>query len=185
VSRLVRATELMGLPVVTLDTAAAIGEVRDVLFDPDRSRVVAFTVRGRGLLSPALLGLLPTGSVESIGRDAVMISTAAVLLRHREGMASTLDDQVEVIGKEVVTDDGGAVGRMIDVVLEIDGGEAGVVGCEVERGEGRLIVPLPLGMPVSADALIVPAAGETYAANGLGGFREVLARSRDRHGLSA
>jgi hypothetical protein len=29
-----RATELMGLPVVTLDTAAAVGEVRDVLFDP-------------------------------------------------------------------------------------------------------------------------------------------------------
>ena len=84
-TRLVRATELMGLPVVTLDKAAAVGEVRDVFFDPstfascgaDRARPRAF--------SPALLGLLPTGSVRSIGRDAVMIDTADSLLGHREG----------------------------------------------------------------------------------------------------
>ena len=178
-TRLVRATELIGLPVVTLDTAAAIGEVRDVLFDPQRSRVVAFTARGRGLLSPPLLGLLPTNSLASIGRDAVMVATADVLVRERTGMSSTVDDQIEVLGKEVVTDGGDTLGQVIDVVVEVERGEAIVVGCEVARaGEGRLILPLPAGIPVSPDALIVPAAAEPYAANGLGGFREVLARAR-------
>ena len=181
-TRLVRATELMGLPVVTLDTAAAVGEVRDVLFDPERSRVVAFTVRGRGLLSPPLIGLLQTGSVRSIGRDAVMIGTADALVRHREGMTTALDDQIEVIGKEVVTDGGGTLGNVIDVVLEVDGGDAIVVGCEIERaGDTRVILPLPSGIPVSSDALVVPASTEPLAANGLGGFREVLARARGRH----
>jgi uncharacterized protein YrrD len=184
-TRLVRATELMGLPVVTLDTAAALGEVRDVLFDPARSRVVALTVRGRGLLSPPLLGLLPAGSVSSIGRDAVMIGSADALVRHREGMTSTVDQQVDVLGKEVVTDDGGTLGSVIDVVLEVERGEATVVGAEIERsGEGRVILPLPSGIPVSSDALIVPAAAEPLAANGLGGFREVLARARNQHELS-
>ena len=98
-------------------------------------------------------------------------------------MSSAVDDQIEVIGKQVVTDNGGAIGSVIDVVLEVDGGEAIVVGAEVERsGERRVIVPLPAGIPVSSDALVVPAASEPLAANGLGGFREVLERSRGRSG---
>jgi uncharacterized protein YrrD len=178
-TRLVRATEVIGLPVVTLDTAVAVGEVRDVLFDPSRSRVVAFTVRGRGLLSSPLLGLLPGAAISAIGRDAVMIATADALVHERSGMASTLDDQIEVLGKEVVSDGGGTLGNVLDVVLEVEGGDATVVGAEIERaGEGAVILPLPSGTPVSADALVVPAAAEPYAANGLGGFREVLARAR-------
>jgi uncharacterized protein YrrD len=178
-TRLVRATELMGLTIVTLDTAAAIGEVRDVLFDPARSRVVALTVRGIGLLSPPLIGLLPTNSVASIGHDAVMINSRAAVVSEREGMAATVDDQIEVLGKEVVSDGGATLGNVLDVVLEVEDGEAVVVGCEIERpGEGRVILPLPPGTPLSSEALIVPATAEPYAANGLAGFREVLQRAR-------
>jgi hypothetical protein len=64
-------------------------------------------------------------------------------------------------------------------VLEVDRGEAIVVGAEIQRaGESRVILPLPSGVPVSSEALIVPVAAEPLAANGLGGFREVLARWR-------
>ena len=84
-----------------------------------------------------------------------------------------------MFGKEVVTDGGDALGQVVDVVVEVERGEAIVVGCEVSRaGEGRLILPLPSGIPVLREALIVPAAAEPYAATGLGGFREVLARAR-------
>lgn len=181
-TRLARATELMGLPVVTLDRAAAVGEIRDVLFDPTRSRVVALTVRGRGLLSPPLIGLLPASAIRAIGRDAVMVPTDASLLREREGMAAALDDQVEVLGKEVVTDAGSGLGNVTDVILEIEGGQAIVVGAEIAQGgERRAIVPLSPGMPVSTDALIVPASVEPQVANGLAGFREFLARARSLH----
>jgi hypothetical protein len=37
---------------------------------------------------------------------------------------------------------------------------------------------------MSSDALIVPAASEPLAANGLAGFREVLARARGRSEVS-
>ena len=181
-TRLVRATELMGLTVVTLDRAAAVGEVRDVLFDPGRSRVVAFTVRGRGLLSPPLVGLLPATAVRAIGRDAVLIADENALVTERDGMVSALDNQVEVLGKEVVTDAGTTLGDVVDVVLEVEAGEAVVVGCEVSQvGDRHVILPLSPGMPLSSDALVVPAAFETYAANGLSGFRDVLARARRVH----
>lgn len=178
-TRLVRASELMGLPVVTLDTAAALGEVRDVLFDPARSRVVALTVRGVGLLSPPLIGLLPIGAIASIGQEAVMVATDASLVREREGMATALEDQIEVLGKNVVNDAGAELGRVIDVILEVQGADAAVVGCEIEQDdEGRVILPLPSGAPLSSDALVVPASAQPHAANGLSGFREVLSRSR-------
>jgi hypothetical protein len=100
-------------------------------------------------------------------------------------MTTALDDQIEVMGKEVVSDIGGTLGNVIDFVLEVDGGDAIVVGCEIERaGDTRVILPLPTGVPVSSDALVVPASAEPLAANGLGGFREVLARARSRHEVS-
>jgi hypothetical protein len=142
-------------------------------------------VRGRGLLSPPLIGLLPTSVVASIGRDALMISTAESLVHEREGMAAALEDQIEVLGKEVVSDAGAALGTVLDVILEVEGTEAIVVGCEIDQpGEGRVILPLPEGTPLSAEALIVPAAAEPYAANGLAGFREVLIRARSARNLA-
>jgi uncharacterized protein YrrD len=179
VSRLVRATELMGLPVVALDTADPVGEVRDVLVDPARSKVVAFTVRGRGLFSPPLLGLLPRKAVKSIGEEALTIKTASDLVRERDGMASALDDQVEVLGQDVVTDGGGIVGEVVDVVLEVEGKEAVIVGAEIETPtEARVIVPLPQGATLGSPALIVPAATRRQTANGLAGFRALLTRAR-------
>lgn len=177
-TRLCRAEEVISLPIVTLDSAAAIGEVRDVLFDPTRSKVIGFTVRGRGLLSPPLVGLLPIESVRAIGRDAVMITSEDGVVSQRDGMFDALQQQVEVIGKEVVHDDGETVGEVIDVVLEIDGASASVVGYEVGSGDWRVIVPLTKGAPVSDAALILPKDTEPYVANGLAGFRESLERAR-------
>jgi uncharacterized protein YrrD len=179
VTRLVRATELMGLPVVASDTSVASGEIRDVLYDPARSRVVAFTVRGQGLLSPPLIGLVPMSAVHSIDEGAVLIPTDASVVRERAGMAAALDDQVEVLGREVVNDQGVTLGTVIDAVLEVEGGEAIVVGWEIDQGdEQTIILPLALGTPLSEEALIVPAATESYAANGLASFRDALARAR-------
>jgi uncharacterized protein YrrD len=178
VTRLCRAEEVMSLPIVTLDTATAIGEVRDVLFDPTRSKVIGFTVRGRGLLSSPLVGLLPIESVRAIGRDAVMISSESGVVSQREGMNDALEQQVEVIGKEVVHDGGESVGEVIDVILEIDGASASVVGYEVGSGDWRVIVPLTASAPVSEAALILPKGAEPYMANGLAGFRESLERAR-------
>ncbi|MDP8903939.1 MAG: PRC-barrel domain-containing protein [Chloroflexota bacterium] len=177
-TRLCRAGEVMGLPVVTLDTASAVGEVRDILFDPTRAKVIGFTLRGRGLLSPPLTGLLPIDVVRSIGQGALMIASESGLVGEREGMTDALQKQIEVIGKEVVNDAGEALGEVIDVILEIDGPTASVVGYEVGSGDWRVIVPLPEGIPVSDKALVVPAAAEPYIAQGLSGFRETLERAR-------
>lgn len=179
-SRLARAAELIGMPIVTLESATTVGEVKDVLVDPARSRIIGFTVRGHGLLSSPLMGILPGEKVHAIGRDALMIAGESAIVRQREGMAGTLADQQEVVGKEVVTAGGASLGTINDVVLEIEGGTAQVVGYEISRSDGHtVIVAVAVGVPLSGEALLLPDEAEQQpAANGLAGFRDVLERAR-------
>ncbi|CAN5700535.1 hypothetical protein BH24CHL5_BH24CHL5_03020 [soil metagenome] len=178
-TRIARARELIGKPVLTLDQATYAGEVRDVLIDPYSSRMIGFTVRGRGLLSPPLVGMLPAGMIAAIGRDAVMISTFDVLVDESEGADTMLAEQDDVIGKEAVSAAGASLGKVSDVILELRGGTATVVGYELAAHSGQsLIVPMPEGVAVSGDALVVPQDAEGRAATGLASFRDALERTR-------
>jgi len=180
-SRLARAGELIGMPIVALDSATTEGEIKDVLVDPARSRVIGFTVRGQGLLSSPLIGILPSEHVHAIGRDALMVASQSALVSEREGMGSALADQQEVVGKEIVTRSGSSLGAIGDVILEIEGAVAEVVGYEIAREGHNLIVPVPGGVPLSGEALVVPDDTEQQAANGLSSFRDVLERMRVTH----
>lgn len=181
-NRLARASDLIGMPVVALDSATTAGEIKDVLVDPARSLVVGFTVRGQGLLSSPLLGMLPREHVHAIGRDALMVPTADGVVAEREGMTTLLEGQQDVVGKEVVTQSGTSLGTVNDVVLEIDEAAANVVGYEIDRPDGHtVIVPITHGTPLSGEALLVPDDVEQGAANGLNGFRDALDRLRMNH----
>jgi uncharacterized protein YrrD len=187
VSRLVRGVELIGMPIVSLESASTLGEIKDVLVDPSRSSIIGFTVRGHGLLSSPLIGILAGENVYAIGRDALMITSEAALVREREGMSGAMADQQEVVGKEVVTSGGSSLGTVNDVIVEIEGSSANVVGYEISRDDGRtVIVPAPSGVPLSGDALLLPDEVEQEAAaNGLAGFRDVLNRARMVHAADA
>jgi uncharacterized protein YrrD len=182
VSRLARASDLIGMTVVALDSATTTGEIKDVLVDPSRSLVIGFTVRGQGLLSSPLVGMLPREHVHAIGRDALMVPNAEGVVAEREGMTTLLEGQQEVVGKEVVTQSGTSLGTINDVVLEIDEAVADVVGYEIDRPDGHtVIVPVTHGTPLSGEALLVPDDAEQQAAHGLNGFRDALDRARMTH----
>lgn len=178
--RFVRGAELIGLPVAALDEGRFVGEVRDVLFDPLRWRFLGFTLRGRGLISPAMLGVLPAPGIWALGRDAVMIGSEDVVLRDQEDVASALGEHEDAVGHEVVTDAGSALGRIKDIILETDGRSTSIVGCSVARDDGHeMIVPvLPDAGPNWGEALVVTADATSLAAEGLNGFRQSLERTR-------
>lgn len=179
-SRLARGVDLIGMPLVSLEDATTLGEVKDVLVDPSRSRIIGFTIRGHGLLSSPLIGILAGEDVHAIGHDALMVTSESSLVRERDGMGGALGDQQDVVGKEVVTRSGSSLGSVNDVILEIEGPAADVVGYEISRPDGKtVIVPAPGGVPLSGAALLLPDEVEgEVAANGLAGFRDVLNRVR-------
>jgi uncharacterized protein YrrD len=181
-----RASDLIGMPVVTLDEARIIGEVRDVLFDPRESRIAGLTVRGRGLLSSPLLGFLAAESIHSAGNDAVMVADESVLVRDKKQISERIADQREAPGSEVVTEDDIELGVVGDIVLEAVGDQLQVVGYCIEREDGReLIVRTPEGQTEWSDQIVVPAGTERQATEGLVGFSHELQRAREQTGALA
>jgi uncharacterized protein YrrD len=178
--RYVRGAELIGLPVAALDEGRFVGEVRDVLFDPLRWRFLGFTLRGRGLISPAMLGVLPAPGIWSLGRDAVMIAGVDALLREQADIESALGEHEDAVGHEVVTDAGQPLGRIADIIIETDGRGITIVGLAVarERGQEMMVPLIPGAGPDWGEALVVPTTAKSLAADGLLGFRQSLERTR-------
>jgi uncharacterized protein YrrD len=180
---LLRGSDLVGLPVVTLG-GDDIAEVRDVVFDANVGYVLGFTLNKRGRLAGRLKETLPRAQVLAVGPDAVMVRDEAALA-HEPVSGEPGGRGGNVLGDTVLTDAGVQVGAVTDVVVDTQQGA--VVGYEVapanepsgRRGR-RSYVPLPDTGAVSGEALIVPAATVDYVTSDFAGFGEAVDRFRQR-----
>lgn len=170
-SVVIRATGLIGRPVVTLDTATDVAEVKDVVFDPGQARVVGFTLRGRGALGAPSAGVLPSDGIVSIGRDAITVADATVVHRESPDIEAARSDRRDVLGDEVLTESGSRIGTVVDLVLSVEGGRAEVAGYEVVADDGtKSLIPIPTPVAVSGETLMVPDGTQHFIADDLTGF---------------
>jgi uncharacterized protein YrrD len=182
-----RAREVGGRPVVTLEGAEAVAEVKDVVFSHATARVVGFTLNKRGFLGSPMKGLLPWSRIAALGRDAVMIVSPSALGVGDEAMAQAAEaGDRDVIGATVMTDQGAALGEVTDVIVEV-ADEARVVGFEVhgpavERGRAQatLLIPVDDTLAVTGETLMVPAAAEDFVHDDLSGFGSAVEGFRAR-----
>jgi uncharacterized protein YrrD len=188
VTILVRARELQGRPVVTLDGAEDVAEVKDVVISYASSAVVGFTLNKRGFLGSPLKEVLPWGAVTALGRDAVIIEGAGALVRDDPAIdeAASAGGERDVVGATVMTEAGTALGTVVDVVAEA-GDEARVVGFEVhgpdverDRAAATLLIPADETIALSGTSLIVPAAVEQFVRDDLAGFGSAVDDFRSR-----
>ena len=183
-----RAREITGRPVVGLDTAAAIAEVKDVVISHSRASLVGFTLNKRGFLGSPLKEVLPWTSVRALGRDAVMIDGAGALVCDDPGIdeAVAAGRDRDVIGATVMTDAGTALGAVVDVIVEV-GATADIIGFEVDgpgverdRSAATLLIPVDDTIAVSGATLMVPAATEQFVRDDLSGFGSAVQDFRAR-----
>lgn len=178
-------------PVVTFD-GEDIAQVRDIVYAGDGGRIAGFTLAGRGLLSGPMKTALPWRAVVGLGPAAVVVRDADVLVATGEVFEQARSEsgpgRGNVIGSEVLTDDGSALGVVTDVVVRIPSGgaipggnaagvaEAEVVGYAIgalgkrRRGEPAQFVPLPESLSASGEHLIVPARIRRYLTDDLARF---------------
>ncbi len=183
-----KATEIVGRPVVTLD-GEDVAQVRDVVYD-DEGVVVGFTLAGRGLFAGPRRESLPWPAVRALGPDAlivtgadVFVDQAAVVERsaRRNGGGGGL-----VLGSRVMTDGGTDLGSVVDVVLEVGVSTAVVRGYQIDPsdalGEHRHhpLIPMPDTIAVSGEALVVPAAITDFVVDDLAGFGAAVEAFRAR-----
>ena len=169
---LVRATSLIGRPVVTLGGDSRL-EIKDVVFSRDSGRLLGFTLRKHGMLGGPVRGkALSWVDVHGLGPDAVVITHAELLSRDDQA----LDEGGDVIHNRVLTESGTDVGEVVEAVVAT-GRAAEVVGFEVEASAemGRndnhhLFIPLPDTMAISGERVIVPDRALDYIRDDLSGF---------------
>jgi sporulation protein YlmC with PRC-barrel domain len=115
--------------------------------------------------------------VAAVGRDAVMVEQENVVGADDHELGEIVDEAAgrNVLGDEVLTDDGRRLGVVTDVILDVASGE--VVGYELKGDEnlqahaGRpMLVPIPATLAVSGTALMVPAQVEPFIRDDLTGF---------------
>lgn len=172
-SELMRATEIEGRPVVTL-AGEHVGDVKDVVFDSSKGKMLGFTLRSHGFFSAPRKDVLPWSKVVSLGRDAVMIRGEDAL-EEAELAAEGISEHHNVLGNQVLTDTGTDLGKVADVIIET-GVTAEIVGYEVAASEAlathgkHVLIPLPDTIAVSGEHLIVPAAALEFVSHDLSGF---------------
>jgi len=180
---LVRASDLIGRPVVALDGDRH-GEIKDVVLGLRSGALIGFTLRNPGFLGSPRSETLPWESVHAIGADAVMITEVQGL---GERGAVGAEDAHSAVDIPLLTDEGEQLGRITDVVLET-GSPAQVVGFEIEPAPTmpstghRLLVPLDALSAASADAVVVPAAARHFVHDDLAGFGAAVAGFRSAAG---
>lgn len=173
---LVRATELIGRPVVTLG-GDRVGEVKDVVLGLQEGVLVGFTLRNPGFLGGPRNEALPWSSVHAVGADAVMVGDEGALDAGGTGEVHVATDV------PVMSEAGDRLGSVVDVILET-GTPTQVVGFEMAAADSqpsrgrRMLLPIEAVHAASEQAVVVPVEATHLVADDLAGFGAAVDRFR-------
>jgi uncharacterized protein YrrD len=186
VTELVRAGDLIGRPVVTVDGGDDIAEVKDVVYDAATRRLVGFTLNKRGWFRGSVKDLLAASQVHGIGDTAVMVADEAALTTPDvapQGLSSASSGS-NVVNDRVLTEEGVDLGVVSGLVLLVDD-TVEVVGYELvdDRG-GRKFVPVDAQTSVSGTSLVVAPWTAEFVREDLSDFGAAVTAYRTRHGAA-
>ncbi len=178
-TEVVRASGLVGRPVVSIADGEDVAEVRDVVYDSERHQLLGFTLNKRGFFSGRLRELLSVEAISAIGPDAVMTLDCNALSTRDEAppeLASPATNR-SVLGIRVLTADGQQLGVVRDVIL-LTGNRPAAVGYEVsgdtDGAKTSVFVPIDAQSALSGDSLVLRAGIEPYLRHDLVGFASSL-----------
>jgi uncharacterized protein YrrD len=183
---LMTASQIRGLPVVTVQGGEDIAEVRDLIYSPEAGRLIGMTLNQRGFLSGRRRETLPAETIHAVGQDAVMVMDEAKLVAPEDAPDEIAHPATErnVLGDDVLTEGGTSLGKVVDLVLLV-GSTGDVVGYQIDKTDGgNGYIPLPAQLAVSGDALVVPEMTKDFVQEDLVGLGAAVDEFRDQLGLS-
>jgi sporulation protein YlmC with PRC-barrel domain len=119
---MIRATELAGRAVIDIDAAEKLGTIDKIILDPEGRRVAGFVVaRGSRFPGNKEETIIPAAAIRAIGPDAVTVRQTAVV-GSDTGRLETLPRGSDLIGRNVVSEDGRFLGKVNDVLIDRESG---------------------------------------------------------------
>jgi uncharacterized protein YrrD len=151
-------TDIIGKPVLSVETGDRLGTVSDVLLEESTVKVVAVAIGG-GLLAKE--HVLPFRDVKTFGGDTVLARTEAGIVEpaqwRESGVTATRFSALR--GRSVVTAGGHRLGSVSDLLID----ETGVfTGLEVARHDlgglrtRRTVVRASEEIRIGPDVIVVP-----------------------------
>lgn len=130
---MLRLGDLVGRAVIDMNAAEKVGEVDEIVLDPDQCMVAALVVvRGRTFLGGGTERLIPASEIHSIGADAVTINGSG-----HEGDGhdiSGLPRRRDIVDRKVVGHSGAMHGHIDDVLVDPANGR--IIGYALDEGAG-------------------------------------------------
>ncbi len=113
--------DLVSKSVVSIDEGRIVGQVKDVYFSADLSKMIGIFLGKEGLIRRKSL-LIPVDAVVVFGIDAVLVKTASALTDDRMLTEATKWVRLhDLEGRDVDTPGGTRVGTIGDVILDEEG----------------------------------------------------------------
>ncbi|MBP1156526.1 MULTISPECIES: PRC-barrel domain-containing protein [unclassified Paenibacillus] len=155
-----RARDVIGLPIICVETGKQVGHTKDLLMDEDW-QVEALLLEDKHWFSE--MTCVASTDVLALGEDAVTIKKEEAVrsMEADKCFRTLLCGNSKLKGLPVITINGQQLGMVEDVYLDADKGIK-VIGYELTEGfisdlkEGRKWLPMPDTVKLGEDALIVP-----------------------------
>lgn len=114
---LISALELKGGEIISLESGASIGEIREPIVDPENGKVLAFDV-STGFLAKRLI--LSANDIIEWQRNALIVYGTNVLVEPLEvkRVLDLIKKRFKLIGKRALTEKGIYLGRISDVYVD-------------------------------------------------------------------
>ncbi len=154
----VKYSEIVGLPVLCIETGKRVGIVKDVIFIPVKKCVYGFQLERTG--ADLRNRLIRLDDVASIGSDAMVINSRSCIITAKDAENDEeYESRGKVIGLRIFTKTGRDLGVIEDVLFDCTTGR--IEGVEISDGlfqdimTGRKLLPLFGKYEFSDESLLV------------------------------
>jgi uncharacterized protein YrrD len=155
-----KARDLIGLPVLAVDSGKQLGHAKDLLID-ETWHIKGIVIETKHWFSS--LKYIESADIIACGDDAITIPNGNVIrsLDNEARMIAFLSGTRKIKGLPVITIGGQQLGMVEDVYLEQEWGRQ-IIGYELSEGfisdvkDGRKWLPMPNLATWGEDAIIVP-----------------------------
>lgn len=177
---MIKASEVMGRPVIVREGGREAGRIKDVVVDQPGKRVLGFVI-AEGFLRSTKVA--PWAGLLAIGPDSLILSAAGSVVAAGDvpDIKVVLDGGTNIRGLRLQTTGGKDLGKVEDLQFNELTGE--VEGYELSGGMlsdtigGRTFLPTPPSIELGKDVALVAPEVESTIKQQSGGIRGVFGKS--------
>ena len=136
-----KAHDIVGLPLISVEEAKELGQIREILIDPLEASVKYLMVMDDKWYFGAKI--IPFDKVLSIGQDAITIRKAddLIMLSQVQDAIELAEKDIKIIGARVFTEKGENLGMVLEYYVNQDNGK--ILRYDLEGVNGPIIMDNP------------------------------------------